>query len=144
MTLLNKLLVLIAERLFKLGEHWQLDHRLEVLFRRVKHYSLLTTVLMTAAAAAVVYVIQRLLQGQLFNVPLLVFWILLGLLCIGAGKVRLHKTRYVYSGRFIMPINASTSFSSEPRITQPNPNEYAAVSMACRASTASFCACVNR
>ena len=76
MTLFTTLLVLIAERLFKLGEHWQLDHRLEVLFRRVKHYSLLTTVLMTAAAAVVVYVIQRLLQGQLFNVPLLVFWIL--------------------------------------------------------------------
>lgn len=64
MTLFTTLLVLIAERLFKLGEHWQLDHRLEVLFRRVKHYSLLTTVLMTAAAAAVVYVIQRLLQGS--------------------------------------------------------------------------------
>ena len=37
MTLFTTLLVLIAERLFKLGEHWQLDHRLEVLFRRVKH-----------------------------------------------------------------------------------------------------------
>ncbi|MDU4363963.1 MAG: regulatory signaling modulator protein AmpE [Klebsiella oxytoca] len=95
MTLFTTLLVLIAERLFKLGEHWQLDHRLEVLFRRVKHYSLLTTVLMTAAAAVVVYVIQRLLQGQLFNVPLLVFWILLGLLCIGAGKVRLHYHAYL-------------------------------------------------
>ena len=54
MTLFTTLLVLIAERLFKLGEHWQLDHRLEVLFRRVKRYSLLTTVLMTVAAAAVV------------------------------------------------------------------------------------------
>ena len=30
MTLFTTLLVLIAERLFKLGEHWQLDHRLEV------------------------------------------------------------------------------------------------------------------
>ncbi|STV82461.1 AmpE protein [Klebsiella michiganensis] len=50
MTLFTTLLVLIAERLFKLGEHWQLDHRLEVLFRRVKHYSLLTTLLMTVAA----------------------------------------------------------------------------------------------
>ncbi len=38
MTLFTTLLVLIAERLFKLGEHWQLDHRLEVLFRRVKHF----------------------------------------------------------------------------------------------------------
>ncbi|MBN0452080.1 regulatory signaling modulator protein AmpE [Pseudomonas aeruginosa] len=33
MTLFTTLLVLIAERLFKLGEHWQLDHRLEVVFR---------------------------------------------------------------------------------------------------------------
>ena len=64
MTLFTTLLVLIAERLFKLGEHWQLDHRLEVLFRRIKHYSLLTTVLMTVAAAAVVFIIQRLLQGR--------------------------------------------------------------------------------
>ena len=33
--------------------------------------------------------------GQLFNIPLLVFWILLGLLCIGAGKVRLHYHAYL-------------------------------------------------
>ncbi len=38
MTLFTTLLVLIAERLFKLGEHWQLDHRLEVVFRRIKHF----------------------------------------------------------------------------------------------------------
>ena len=35
MTLFTMLLVMIAERLFKLGEHWHLDHRLEVLFRRI-------------------------------------------------------------------------------------------------------------
>ncbi|WMI92431.1 regulatory signaling modulator protein AmpE [Escherichia coli] len=23
-----------------MGEHWQLDHRLEVVFRRIKHFSL--------------------------------------------------------------------------------------------------------
>lgn len=38
MTLFTMLLVIIAERLFKLGEHWHLDHRLEVLFRRIKHF----------------------------------------------------------------------------------------------------------
>lgn len=95
MTLFTTLLVLIAERLFKLGEHWQLDHRLEVVFRRIKHFSLPGTLLMTLVAVAVVYIIQRLLQGQLFNIPLLVFWILLGLLCIGAGKVRLHYHAYL-------------------------------------------------
>ncbi len=38
MTLFTTLLVLIFERLFKLGEHWQIDHRLEAFFRRVKHF----------------------------------------------------------------------------------------------------------
>ena len=48
MTLFTMLLVIIAERLFKLGEHWHLDHRLEVLFRRIKHFSMLRTLLMMA------------------------------------------------------------------------------------------------
>ncbi|MCS2160752.1 beta-lactamase regulator AmpE [Scandinavium sp. H11S7] len=95
MTLFTTLLVLIAERLFKLGEHWQLDHRLEVLFRRIKNYSFIVTVLMTVIAMAIVYVLQRALLGVLFNVPLLVMWILIGLLCIGAGKVRLHYHAYL-------------------------------------------------
>ena len=95
MTLFTTLLVLIAERLFKLGEHWQLDHRLEVFFRRIKNSSFSVTLLMTIAAMAIVYVIQRALFGVLFNVPLLVVWILIGLLCIGAGKVRLHYHAYL-------------------------------------------------
>jgi len=95
MTLFTTLLVLIAERLFKLGEHWQLDHRLEVLFRRMKHYSVSATVLMTLAAMVVVFLLQRVLHGVLFNVPLLVVWILIGLLCIGAGKVRIHYHAYL-------------------------------------------------
>lgn len=95
MTLFTTLLVLFAERLFKLGEHWQLDHRLETLFRRVKHYSLAATLVMTLAVMAVVALIQRALDGLLFNVPQLIFWILLGLLCIGAGRVRLHYHAYL-------------------------------------------------
>ncbi len=95
MTLFTTLLVLFAERLFKLGEHWQLDHRLEALFRRVKHYSLAGTLVMTIVAMAVVGIIQRALSGVLFNVPSLIFWILLGLLCIGAGRVRLHYHAYL-------------------------------------------------
>lgn len=37
MTLFTTLLVLIFERLFKLGEHWQLDHRLEAFFLSLIH-----------------------------------------------------------------------------------------------------------
>ncbi len=51
MTLFTTLLVLIFERLFKLGEHWQLDHRLEAFFRRVKHFSLGRTLGMTIIAS---------------------------------------------------------------------------------------------
>lgn len=95
MTLFTLLLVLFAERLFKLGEHWQLDHRLEVLFRRIRHFSLTRTLGMAVLAMLVVFLCVRALQGIFFNVPLLVFWILLGLLCIGAGQVRLHYHDYL-------------------------------------------------
>lgn len=97
MTLFTLLLVLMGERLFKLGERWQLDHRLEVVFGRVKHFSMLRTLLMTAALMAIVFLILRVLHGVLFNVPLLIFWIALGVLCIGAGQVRLHYHSYLKS-----------------------------------------------
>lgn len=95
MTLFTMLLVLIAERLFKLGEHWQLDHRLEVLFRRIRHFSMFHTLGMTALAMLATFLVLRALYGLFFNVPLLVVWIMLGLLCIGAGKVRLHYYAYL-------------------------------------------------
>src|SRR5699024_12850338 len=52
------LLVLIFERLFKLGEHWQLDHRLEAFFRRVKHFSLGRTLGMTIIAMGVTFLLR--------------------------------------------------------------------------------------
>ncbi|WP_117150496.1 regulatory signaling modulator protein AmpE, partial [Klebsiella pneumoniae] len=82
-------------RLFKLGEHWQLDHRLEAFFRRVKHFSLGRTLCMTIIAMGVTFLLLRALQGVLFNVPTLLVWLLIGLLCIGAGKVRLHYHAYL-------------------------------------------------
>ncbi len=95
MTLFTTLLVLIVERLFKLGEHWQLDHRIEAFFRRIKHFSMMRTVGMTLIAMGVTFLLLRSLHGLLFNVPLLVAWILIGLLCIGAGKARLHYHAYL-------------------------------------------------
>ena len=95
MTLFTTLLVLIVERLFKLGEHWQLDHRVEAFVRRIKHFSMMRTVGMTLIAMGVTFLLLRALHGLLFNVPLLVAWILIGLLCIGAGKARLHYHAYL-------------------------------------------------
>ena len=86
---------MIVERLFKLGEHWQLDHRIEAFFRRTKHFSMMRTVGMTLIAMGVTFLLLRALHGLLFNVPLLVAWILIGLLCIGAGKARLHYHAYL-------------------------------------------------
>ncbi|WP_058912269.1 beta-lactamase regulator AmpE [Entomohabitans teleogrylli] len=95
MTLFTLLLVLACERLFKLGEHWQMDHRLEGIYQRASRFSLLRTLVMAVLAMAVVYLCQRALEGLFFNLPLLVFWILVGVLCIGAGEVRLHYHAYL-------------------------------------------------
>ncbi|BDH47098.1 beta-lactamase regulator AmpE [Salmonella enterica subsp. enterica serovar Choleraesuis] len=99
MTLFTLLLVMLQERLFKLGEHWQLDHRLEPLFRHITRFSLLLTLLMTLLAVGVVALGEWLLQGWFFNLPLVVFWILVGTLCIGAGVVRKHYHQYLEAAR---------------------------------------------
>ncbi len=112
MTLFTLLLVLLWERLFKLGEHWQIDSRLQVLFRRVRHFSMIRTLMMTAVAMLVVFLCLRALYGLFFNVPLLVFWILLGLLCIGAGVVRLHYHKYLLAASH-GDINARVAMVSE-------------------------------
>lgn len=95
MTLFSLLLVLGWERLFKLGEHWQLDHLLEPLFRPRQRFSLLRTLLMVLLAMALTALCLLALRGLFFGLPQLLFWIVVGLLCIGAGSVRLHYHAYL-------------------------------------------------
>ncbi|MBS0848490.1 beta-lactamase regulator AmpE [Citrobacter sp. JGM124] len=95
MTLFTLLLVLSCERLFKTGEHWQLDSRLGSVFKRIKRFSLAGTLVMTGLCMLVVFLIMEMLDGILFNFPLLLFWVALGVLCIGAGQVRLHYHAYL-------------------------------------------------
>lgn len=95
MTLFSLLLVLGWERLFKMGESWQLDHHLSGLFRRQRRFSLLRTVGMTLAAMAIVALCLLTLKGLFFGLLQLLFWIGVGLLCIGAGSVRLHYHAYL-------------------------------------------------
>lgn len=95
MTLFSLLLVLGWERLFKMGEHWQLDHRLEPLFRGRQRFSLPRTLLMTAAAMLLVWLVVWSLHGLLFGLLQLLFWIVTGLLCIGAGSARQHYHNYL-------------------------------------------------
>ena len=95
MTLFTLLLVLGWERLFKLGEHWQLDHRLESVFLHRRHFSMIRTLLMMVLAMAITTLVIWSLKGVLFGVVQLLFWIMTGLLCIGAGSVRLHYHSYL-------------------------------------------------
>lgn len=95
MTLFTLLLVLGWERLFKLGEHWQLEHRLEPLFRQRRRFSPLRTLFMTLLAMLIVWLAVWSLKGVLFGVAQLLFWIVVGVLCIGAGSVRLHYHAYL-------------------------------------------------
>jgi len=99
MTLFTLLLVLAWERLFKLGEHWQLDHRFEVIFRRGRQTSLVKTLAIMVIWMAVIWVVLRALQGIFFGVPTLILWVILCLLCIGAGIKRKHYRAYLKSAR---------------------------------------------
>lgn len=99
MTLFTLLLVLAWERLFKLGEHWQLDHRLEVVFQRLRRVSLVQTLAMLIIWMAVIGGILWLAKGLFFGVIVLLLWILIGLLCVGAGIKRKHYRAYLNAAR---------------------------------------------
>ena len=99
MTLFTLLLVLAWERLFKLGEHWQLDHRFEVIFNRGRQTSLAKTLAITVVWMVVIWAILRAVQGLFFGVPSLVLWVIICLLCIGAGVKRKHYRAYLKSAR---------------------------------------------
>lgn len=99
MTLFSLLLVLAWERLFKLGEHWQLDHRLEVVFRRLRRFSLLQTLALACGWMVVVWGILWLAQGLFFGLLTLLLWIVVALLCVGAGIKRKHYRAYLKAAR---------------------------------------------
>ncbi len=99
MTLITLLLVLAWERLFKLGEHWQLDHHLKVIYRRGRATSLTKTLAIIIICMAVVWGVLRLVHGTFFGIPSLVLWVLICLLCIGAGLKRKHYRAYLKSAR---------------------------------------------
>ncbi|MCW6635672.1 beta-lactamase regulator AmpE [Yersinia ruckeri] len=112
MTLFTLLLVLAWERLFKLGEHWQFDHRLEVVFRRMHHFSLPQTLGMTILSMAIVSLLLQLVQGYLFGFLQLLLWVFICLLCIGAGGIRKHYRAYLKATRQ-GDTDASTQMAAE-------------------------------
>ncbi|KAA9002581.1 beta-lactamase regulator AmpE [Affinibrenneria salicis] len=99
MTLFTLLLVLAWERLFKQGEHWQLDHYAGRIFRRAPRASLSLTLALTAGWMVALALLLWLVSGLLFGLPRLLLWILICLLCIGAGEIRRHYRRYLQAAQ---------------------------------------------
>ncbi|CAK9886012.1 MAG: Protein AmpE [Candidatus Erwinia impunctatus] len=112
MTLFTLLLVLGWERLFKLGEHWQLEHYLIPLFRRCQRISWLSTLLLVMVSMAIVALMLFLLHGWLFGAVQLLFWIALGLLCVGAGSMRLHYHAFLKAAS-LQDADASQTMAEE-------------------------------
>ncbi|WP_294912166.1 beta-lactamase regulator AmpE [Tatumella sp. UBA2305] len=97
MTLFSLLMVLGWERLFKLGEHWQLEHRLRPVFRGQTHFSMVRTGGMVILAMLITLVLVLSLKGILFGIASLLLWVVVGVLCIGAGVTRRHYHAYLKS-----------------------------------------------
>lgn len=95
MTLFTLLLVLSCERLFKWGQHWQLEHRLAPFFHQQHHFSLARTAGLSALVMLLTFLLIRAVEGLLFGFFSLIVWLGIGVLCIGAGGIRQHYRAYL-------------------------------------------------
>lgn len=99
MTLFSLLLVLGWERLFKLGDRWQLDRRLAPLFAWGAGVSLGKTLLLLLLWLLLLGVALQGVKGLFFGLPTLLLWIGIGLLCFGAGGIRRDYRAYIQAAR---------------------------------------------
>jgi AmpE protein len=99
MTLFILLLILAWERIFKMGDHWQLEHYLAPFFARVKIHSLWMSLVMTCVVVFVTWKLVEALSIVAFGVPTLLLCIMISLLCIGAGSLRHSYREYLRAVR---------------------------------------------
>ncbi|CDH05293.1 putative transmembrane protein, protease [Xenorhabdus bovienii str. oregonense] len=99
MTLFILLLVLAWERVFKMGDHWQLERYLSPLFARMKLFSLWSSLGMTLLVALLTWKLIDVLSGVVFGVPGILLYIMISLLCIGAGSLRYDYREYLRAVR---------------------------------------------
>ncbi|PHM56747.1 beta-lactamase regulator AmpE [Xenorhabdus sp. KK7.4] len=99
MTLFILLLILAWERIFKMGDHWQLEHYLSPFFARVKVYSLWVSLVMAFVVAFLTWKIIDVLSVIAFGIPAILLCIMISLLCIGAGSLRHSYREYLRSVR---------------------------------------------
>ncbi|MGY0163182.1 beta-lactamase regulator AmpE [Edwardsiella tarda] len=99
MTLFSLLLVLGWERLFKLGNHWQIDQRFAPIFALGKRVSLVKTLLLLLLWMLLLALALQSLRGLFFGLPTLLLWIVVGLFCFGAGGIRRDYRAYMKAAR---------------------------------------------
>ncbi|MGL5006170.1 MAG: beta-lactamase regulator AmpE [Plesiomonas sp.] len=99
MKLFSLLLILAWERLFKTGEHWQIDHWLHPLWGKIARPSLIKSTLLWLVSVLLISAGLLLVKGHVFGLVSLVCWIALGLLCIGAGYKRMRYRAYLVAAR---------------------------------------------
>ncbi|MBI6549998.1 beta-lactamase regulator AmpE [Xenorhabdus lircayensis] len=99
MTLFILLLILAWERIFKMGDHWQLERYLSPLFVRIKSYSLWGSLGMTLLAALLTWKLIDISSSVAFGIPAILLSIIISLLCIGAGELRHDYRGYLQAVR---------------------------------------------
>ncbi|MEX0444859.1 beta-lactamase regulator AmpE [Xenorhabdus sp. SGI246] len=99
MTLFILLLILAWERIFKMGDHWQLEHYLVPFFARVKLYSLWVSLGMTLVVVFLTWKLIGVLSTVAFGMPAILLCIMISLLCVGAGSLRHSYREYLRAVR---------------------------------------------
>ncbi|WP_416776608.1 beta-lactamase regulator AmpE [Xenorhabdus budapestensis] len=99
MTLFILLLILAWERIFKMGDHWQLEHYLAPFFARVKLYSLWVSLGMTLVVVFLTWKLIEVLSTVAFGMPAILLCIMISLLCVGAGSLRHSYREYLRAVR---------------------------------------------
>ncbi|AOM41066.1 beta-lactamase regulator AmpE [Xenorhabdus hominickii] len=88
MTLFILLLILAWERIFKMGDHWQLERYLAPIFARIKSYSLWGSLGVTFLVILLTWKLLEMSHAAVFGIPAILLSIIISLLCIGAGALR--------------------------------------------------------
>ncbi|MDC9580974.1 beta-lactamase regulator AmpE [Xenorhabdus sp. PR6a] len=99
MTLFILLLILAWERVFKLGDHWQLGRYLAPFFVRLRSHSLWGSLGMTLLVALLTWKLIDIFSAVAFGIPAIVLGIIISLLCIGAGGLRHDYRGYLQAVR---------------------------------------------
>ncbi|MBD2805477.1 beta-lactamase regulator AmpE [Xenorhabdus sp. ZM] len=99
MTLFILLLILAWERVFKVGNTWQLERYLSPVFAKIKSYSLWGSLGITFLFTLLIWKLLDVSSSFAFGLPAILLSIIISLLCIGAGGLRADYRGYLQAVR---------------------------------------------